>query len=100
MAGDRRASAWGCCLAFLRAHRFLTFLLMSGSFVTFGITAVNLFFVFKANLDFLAAHGRMALEEGGLLQLLQLLLASLLAMAFYLLFKVCEKVLVDSLTHD
>jgi len=100
MASEGAPHGWGSCLAFLRAHRFVTFLLMSFSFVIFGIMTVNLFFVFKANLDFLAAHGSMALADGGFLQFLQLLLASLLALAFYLLFKVCEKILVDSLTHD
>ena len=97
---DARPGSRHRTLGFLRRHRLLTFVLMCLSFVIFGVMTVNLFFVFKANLEFLLAHGMMALMAGGLRQFIELVLACMVAMGFYVLFKVCEKILVDRFTQD
>jgi hypothetical protein len=47
----------------------------------------------------LSEHGWQGLQDGGLRQLLELLASSIGAMAAWLLFKVCETVLVQSLTR-
>ena len=46
------------------------------------------------------AFGAMVIEDGALLQLLQLLGYGYLSLAFYLLFKACEHILVIRLTED
>jgi hypothetical protein len=77
---------------------WFTFLLLGLSFVFFGVATLNLLYLFKAAWDFLLTHGFDAVREGVLLQLVELVFSGYLAAAFYVLFKVCEKVLVDRAT--
>jgi hypothetical protein len=80
-------------------HRFIdaifngpiwrTFLLMG---VFAGLSAVasyNLFTLFMANFSFISQYGVMALREGGLLQLAELIVYGYLSIGFYILFKGC-----------
>ena len=76
-------------------RRWLTFLVMVLAFLGFGAGSVNLFFVLKANLAFLAEHGWDAVMEGGLGQLVGLLAGAIATMAAYVLFKTCEHRLVN-----
>ncbi|OYT99908.1 MAG: hypothetical protein CFE40_00845 [Burkholderiales bacterium PBB1] len=83
------------------SHRWwLTFLLMGMSFVCFGLLTLNLLHLVSANINFLVMNGLDAVRDGGLLQLLSLMTLGYLAAAFYVVFKLCEKVLVERLTYD
>jgi hypothetical protein len=83
---------------FLYRHPRLTFVLMGLFFLMFGVTSVNLFVVLKANIDLFLEYGVMVIEDGALRQLVEVLGASYLSMVFYVIFKVCERVLVERLT--
>ena len=86
-----------------RLHDFLAkywvacFGLMGACFVLFGLMSLNLVQVLRANLSFLAEHGVDAVREGALQQLIELLLSGYAAVACYVVFKLCEKVLVERL---
>ena len=83
---------------FLLRHWWLAFLLMGLSFVAFGLVTLNLLHTLGANFEFLASYGIDAVREGGLLQLLQMVVSGYFAAASYVVFKLCEKVLVERLT--
>ena len=84
---------------FLQQHPVITFLLMGVSFLGFGLVSLNLIYFFHANIELLLEYGWMGLKDGGLQQLSELLVSGYFGMAFYVLFKVCEKALVDRLTE-
>ena len=84
--------------AFLSKRWWLTFILMGVSFVLFGLLTLNLLHTLGANLEFLGMHGVDAVREGGLMQLVGLILSGYMAAAFYVFFKLCEKVLVERLS--
>lgn len=86
-------------VAWLRRHRWACFALMTLSFVVFGLLTLDLVRLMTANAHFLSDNGWMGLQDGGLRQLLELLASLLGAMAAWLLFKVCETVLVQALTN-
>ena len=77
---------------FLSRQWWLTFLLMGVSFVLFGLVSVN--------FEFLTQHGFDAIREGGLLQLVELVVSGYVAAFFYVVFKLCEKVLVERLSMN
>ncbi|WP_374545544.1 hypothetical protein [Rhodoblastus sp.] len=84
----------------LTFHWLVTFLLM-GVFSLLGAAAsVNIFVMLAANVRFLSEHGVMAVMEGALTQLGQLLLSGVFALAMYLGFKACERVLVEKLLSN
>ncbi len=76
---------------------WLAFVLMGLCFVAFGLASINLVHLLGANLEFLTAHGWDAVMDGGLWQLLGLVTSGYAAAAFYVMFKLCEKVLVERL---
>ena len=76
-------------------HWALTLVFMALSAVCFGLTSLNLFHLFEANLNYIITNGRMALTDGGLEQLLELIGYGFLSLASYLVLKACEKVLVE-----
>lgn len=82
--------------AWLRRHRGACFGLMVVAFLGFGWLTLDLVRVLSANAGFLRDHGWQAVRDGGLLQLLELLGTSVAAMAAWLLFKLCETVLLQS----
>ena len=90
-------------MAYSRVYRFLSrrwwlaFVLMGVSFVLFGLVTLNLLHTLSANLEFLTMYGFEAVREGGLVQLLELFVSGYAAAAFYVFFKLCEKVLVERL---
>lgn len=86
--------------SFLRRHPVLTFLLMGISFLMFGLVSLNLIYFFHANIELLLEYGWLGLKDGGLQQTIELLLSGYFGMAFYVLFKTCEKSLVDYLTEQ
>jgi len=81
--------------ALLYEHAWLAFLLMGLSFVLFGVATLNLLYIFRAAWEFLVTHGWDAVREGVLMQIAELVVSGYLAAAFYVLFKVCEKALVE-----
>ena len=87
--------AW---IDFLYARPKLTFMLMGVLFLLFGITSVNLFVLLKMNVDLFIQYGAMVIADGALEQLVDLIGSAYLSMVFYVLFKVCERVLVERLT--
>ena len=74
---------------------WLTFIVLGLGAGGFALCTFNLFEMFKANYHLIATYGSMAVFDGGLLQLLQLIGWGYLALAFYVVFKAC----LDSLTH-
>jgi len=84
---------------FLVRHPLFTFLLMGGCFLVMGIISLNLVYLFHANFEFISEYGVMALREGGLIQFIGLAGSGYVALVFYVLFKACEKALVEWLTE-
>jgi hypothetical protein len=84
----------------LYRHYLFTFILMGLSFLVFGIFSLNLIYLLKTNVELFLDYGNMALEDGALLQLMMLLGYGYLSLAFYLLFKACEHILVARMTED
>lgn len=71
---------------------------MTASFLAFGYLTIDLVHLLGSNAAFIVRHGWLALMSGGLLQLGELTLTALLAMACYLLFRLCEQALVQRLS--
>lgn len=84
---------------FVLGRRWLAFIVMGLAFFGFGTGTLNLFMLLKANAELLAAHGWQAVMDGGLQQLLELLLTGYLSMACYIVFKSCEYTLVRYLAE-
>ena len=80
-------------------HWVGTYALMGIAFVLFGLLSLNLVQLFAANIRFLTEYGWMAVMDGGLWQLLELVASAYGATAFYVSFKSCEHALVDRLAH-
>ena len=68
---------------------WLTFIAMGIAVAGFALCSLNLFELFRANLQLLATYGAMAVFDGGLLQLVELTAWGYLALAFYVVFKGC-----------
>lgn len=82
---------------FLMRWPVVTFILMGLCFLTFSVLTLNLVYTLQANIKLLLEHGWMAVMDGGLQQLLELLASGYFGVAFYLLFKTCESTLVERL---
>ena len=72
----------------------LVFLLAGIAITIVGFATFNLLQMGMANLRFIGEHGWLALRLGGFVQLLQLLGYGVVALFFFILFKVCESELV------
>jgi hypothetical protein len=83
----------------LARHGLGCFLLMTLSFVAFGLLSLDLVKLVSANAGFLLRAGWMGVADGGLVQLLELCASALAAIAAYLLFKLCEHVLLQRLAY-
>jgi hypothetical protein len=86
-------------VAWLRRHRVCCFGLMTLSFMAFGLLTLDLLRLVTANAAFLSDNGWQGLQDGGLRQLLELLVSCVGAMAAWLLFKLCETLLIQSMTN-
>ena len=82
----------------LGQHPVSCFVLMTISFVSFGCLTFDLVRLVSANAAYLSNYGLMALQEGGLQQMLELWLKAFAAMLFWVMFKLCELNLVKVLT--
>ncbi|MFZ6688938.1 hypothetical protein ACO0K0_14410 [Undibacterium sp. SXout11W] len=94
MAEHSKLSSW------LSTHPVCTFVLMTSSFLGFGILSLDLAKVILANAEYISANGWAGLIDGGLQQLFELIRNAIAAMMFYLLFKLCEHVLVEKLANQ
>jgi hypothetical protein len=83
---------------FLFWHPKVTFLLMGAFFLIFGFTSVNLFVVLKANIELFLEYGAMVIEDGALQQFFEVIGSCYLSIVFYVLFKTCERILIERLT--
>ena len=88
-----------CLKQILTFHWTVTILLMAVFGLLFGLVSLNIISLLHTNFSLIAKHGAMALMDGALIQLLQLLGYGFLSLIFWLLFKACEHVLVDKMTH-
>ena len=69
---------------------WLTFVVMGLAFFSFGVGSLNLFYLLQANGTLLLEYGWVAVMEGGLRQLAELLVTGYASMAAYIVFKACE----------
>ena len=91
--------AMHCFQLWLQKHLIACFLLMTASFIGFGVLSFDLVRVLAANADYLSSYGLMAFKDGGLQQLFELCLKALVAMFFWILFKLCELNLVKAISQ-
>jgi hypothetical protein len=90
-------------LAFLRRHHWLTFVLMGAFFLLSGVMSIDLYVVLKANIELFQKYGTEVIGDGALTQLAQILGMAVLSILCFVLFIVCERIVVDRLTatlHD
>jgi hypothetical protein len=83
----------------LRQHLVVCFALLTVSFIAFGCLTVDLVRLIVANAGLISSYGLSALMDGGLQQLLELWVGALCAMALYMVFKLCEQVLLHRLSE-
>lgn len=82
---------------YLHRHAILTFILMGLAFFLFGVFSLNLIYLLKSNIELFLDYGTMALVDGALRQFVELIGYGYLSLGSYLLFKACEKILVERL---
>jgi hypothetical protein len=82
----------------LRRHPIACYFLMTVNFIAFGGLTVDLVRLIAANTSLVFSYGLSALVDGGLQQFMELWLGALLAMALYMVFKLCEQVLLHRLS--
>jgi hypothetical protein len=79
----------------LTLHPSLTFIVMFVSALAFGLSSYNLFFLIHENVGLVLEHGAMALKDGALTELFMLTLNGIISLSTYIVFKACEKQMVD-----
>jgi hypothetical protein len=75
-------------------HRISCVVLMTVSFILFGALSLDLVRLVKANWLLVWEHGLQGVMDGGLQQMAELWLSAFGAIGSYLIFKLCEHVLV------
>ena len=85
-------------IAFLRRHPLLTFVLMGAFFLSSGISSIDLYVVLKANIELFQKYGMAVIDDGALTQLAEILGMLVLSILCFILFIVCERIVVDHLT--
>jgi hypothetical protein len=79
----------------LSSRHAVTIFVIAGAFAAlFAWNSYSLFQTAMANVNFLRTYGWMAVMDGGVWQLLTLILYGYLSLAFYIGFKACEVELV------
>ena len=81
----------------LTFHWLTTLALMGLFALGLGLVSLNLVVMLSANFNLIAIHGAMALLDGALQQLVELVVYGYLAIIFYVLLKSCEHVLVEQI---
>lgn len=85
--------------AWLYRHYACTFLLMGAAFIVFGVLSLNLIYLLKANIEAILEHGTMIIAEGAGRQFVELIAYGYLSLAFFVVFKCCESILLRRLTE-
>lgn len=80
-------------------HYVTTYFLMVILFLIFGLLSLDLVKYVSANANYLLEYGLEAVWDGGLRQLLELVLTAFGAVFAYLGFKLCEHALVERAAH-
>ena len=83
----------------LSRHAVACFVLMTLSFLVFGLLSLDLVKMVSANAGFLWRSGWDGLMDGGFVQLLELVVSAVAGIVSYIVFKLCEHVLVDKLAN-
>jgi hypothetical protein len=79
----------------LSTYHAVTVFLIAGAFAAlFAWNSYSLFQTAMANVNFLRTYGWMAVMDGGVIQLITLVLYGYLSLAFFIGFKACETELV------
>ncbi|MBP9149549.1 MAG: hypothetical protein KBG00_12290 [Rhodoferax sp.] len=78
---------------------WLCFVVMGLGFFAFGLGTLNLIYIARANATLLMEHGWQAMMDGGLLQLVEILLTGYASLAAYIVFKACEHKLALGLSE-
>jgi len=86
---------WSSFIQYLERSPVTVLCMMTLSFLGFGYFSINLFLLFKANIDLINQFGLMAIKEGAAWQLVMLLLSAFVSVLFYATWKVGERLLVD-----
>jgi hypothetical protein len=81
-------------------RRWLTFLVMGVAFFVFGLGTLNIVMLLTGTVELLADNGLQAARDGGLRQLLELIVSGYGSMAGYVVFKACEYSLVRHVVQD
>jgi hypothetical protein len=89
------ASSCSRAYVFLPRRRWVAFVLFGISFVLGGLLTLSLLHALRANVEFLSMYGVVALRDGGVWQLLEIVAPGCFAAACYEVFKLCERVLVE-----
>ena len=79
---------------------WLCFVVMGLCFLAFGLGTLNLVYVLQANAHLLVEHGWQAVMDGGLVQLLEILITGYASLFAYIVFKACECHLAHGLLED
>jgi hypothetical protein len=87
-------------IAFLRRQPLLAFVLMGAFFLLSGTISINLYVVLRANIDLFRMYGAQVIEDGALRQLAEIFSAAFFSVLFFVLFVVCERVVVGHLTRS
>ena len=72
---------------------------MLPAFIVFGLSSFNLFSVLHANIAFLLEHGDDAVMDGAINEIFKLLAYGMISMVAYVVFKACEKQMVDLIVN-
>jgi hypothetical protein len=80
-------------------HFVATYLLMVCLFLIFGLLSLDLVKYVSANANYILENGLQGLWDGGLRQMIELILTSFFAVLAYVGFKVCEHALVERAAH-
>lgn len=84
----------------LRQHPVGSFFSMTIGFIVFGWLSFDLIRLLTANADYLSSYGLMALQDGGLRQLLELCVKATAAMVFWVMFKIGEHNLINAISQQ
>lgn len=78
---------------------WLTFVVLGLSFFVFGACTVNLGLQLMSNAVFLGKYGWLAVMDGALAQLAELLITGYIGLCAYVVFKTCEHRMAEWLGH-
>jgi hypothetical protein len=78
-----------------RYHWVLVFLIAGGFAIAFAYSSYNLFHLSMANIGFIRQNGWLAIQEGALVQTLQILGIAGVSLASYMGFKLCENEMIS-----